>query len=75
MLGYLRIQLMGHPLNGLFKINCLLLAGIRHFTFLDIQNSYLNMPTKDGNNYKNGFSTPSGGWVCEEYYIWIITLT
>lgn len=75
VLVYFRIQSMGHPLYGLFKINCLLLAGIRYFTFLDIENSYFNMPTKDGNNYKNGFLTPFGSWICEKYYIWIIILT
>jgi len=75
VLGYLRIQLLGHPLYGLFKINCLLLAGIRYFTFLDIENSYLNTPIKDGNNYNNGFPTPFSSWIYEEYYICIIILT
>jgi hypothetical protein len=50
----------GAPKYGLFKINFLPLAGIRYFTLLDIENSYLNVPIKDGNNYKNGFLTQLG---------------
>jgi hypothetical protein len=72
--GRLKNSMDGTPKYGLFKINFLLLSGIRYFTLLDIENSYLNMPIKDGNNYTNGFLTPLGSWICEEYYIWIIIL-
>jgi len=72
--GILKNSINGTPKYGLSKINFLLLAGIRYFKPLDIENSYLNMPIKDGSNYKNGFLTPLGSWICEEYYIWIIIL-
>jgi hypothetical protein len=58
--GILKNLINGTPKYGLSKTNSLLLFEIRYFTLLDIENSYLNMPIKDGNNYKNGFSTPLG---------------